>query len=225
MKKIFKILGIIVSIVIFGMAIVFLFAWRSPAYYELTQEFNSIDSIVPFKDYEKISNHPRPLILKNSVKPIIIFGASHTRDPKALEIPLIEKEWEALKPTVALVEGRLGFLFRGLMDPVSTLGEGGKVKELAEENNIPIYNWDVSKSDLMKQLVKVYSPEQVALAQILNPYFSNLRFGKPSSPETFIQEYLKRVLRMLIAFGKIISLIKIGAMFQMHMDCQATLLI
>jgi hypothetical protein len=78
------------------------------------------------------------------------------------------------------------------MDPVKHLGEGGKVKELAAKDGIPIYNWDLSKEALANELQQTFSREQIALAQILNPYFGNLRFGKPSSPEAFIEPYLKR---------------------------------
>jgi hypothetical protein len=37
-----------------------------------------------------------------------------------------------------------------------------------------------------------FSREQIAVAQILNPYFGNMRFGKPSDPESFISPYVKR---------------------------------
>lgn len=78
------------------------------------------------------------------------------------------------------------------MDPVKNLGEGGKVKALAGRDDVPVYNWDLSKEELAERLKQKFSPEQIALAQILSPYFSKLRFGKPSSPEKFIEEYLHR---------------------------------
>lgn len=78
------------------------------------------------------------------------------------------------------------------MDPVENLGEGGKVKELAQRDDVPIYTWDLTKEELAKQMQGHFSKEQIAIAQILNPYFGTLRHGKPSSPEAFIEEYLKR---------------------------------
>lgn len=194
MKKVFKVFLVAFSIVVAGISLVFVVAWRSPKYYFTAVK--STDSITSFKRYDEFANHARPLIIKDPAKTFVIFGATHTRDPKADEIVLIEKEWSDLNPTIALVEGRLGFLFPGLMDPVSTLGEGGKVAELSRRQQVPIYNWDMSKPELMKELVKTYSAEQVALSQILTPYFSNLRFGKPASPEKFIEEYLKRAIEV-----------------------------
>ena len=122
------------------------------------------------------------------------FGAAHTRDPNNNEILMIEKEWQKLKPTIALVEGRLGFLIPGLMDPVRYLGEGGKVKYLAQKDHIPLYNWDLPKETLAKELLIKFNPEQIAIAQILSPYFSELRFGKPGSPEKFIGPFLERAI-------------------------------
>jgi hypothetical protein len=172
--------------------IIYIVSWRSPRYFIASYKFDTNrDSIIPFINYSSIIDHPRPYII-NSKDNFTVFGASHTRDPNNSEIALIENEWRKLNPTIVLVEGRLGFLIPGLMNPVKYLGEGGKVKFLAEKENIPLYNWDLPKETLAKMLIKSFNPEQVALAQILNPYFSELRFGKPDSPEKYIAAYFNR---------------------------------
>ncbi len=168
--------------------LIFVVSWKSPKYYTPSTTYDPGNPIVPFKDYN--TDHPHPFIIRG--EGYILFGGSHTRDPQSPEIAQIVEEWEKLRPTAALVEGRLGFLLPPFMDPVKNFGEGGKVQELAKRDNIPLFNWDLSKEVLAKRLKGQFSPEQIALAQILNPYFSNLRFGKPKSPEKFIQEYLKR---------------------------------
>lgn len=189
-KKIFRTTGWIFLALIILCVIVYLVAWKSPKYYFVTG-YPSKDSIIPFKKYGEIINHQRPFIISSPGK-YCIFGSTHTRDPQEPEIVLIEEEWNKLKPTVALIEGRLGFLIPGIMDPVKNLGESGKVKALAQKDNVTIYNWDLSKEVLAKQLLQKFSAEQIALSQILNPYFGQLRFGKPASPEDFIAEYFKR---------------------------------
>jgi hypothetical protein len=143
---------------------------------------------IPFSKYH--SEHARPYIIHT--KKVVVFGAEHTRDANDVQIKEIEGSWQQLQPTVALVEGRLGFLLPRLMDPVENLGEGGKVKELAHKKGIPVYNWDLSKDALAVQLQQHFKREQIALYQILNPYFSQLRFGKPASTETFLEPYFKR---------------------------------
>jgi len=187
MKKLLKLTAWIAGIVILTLGLIFLIAWKSPKYYTLQQQHQPY-SYIPFKDYN--GEHPRPFIVEKGNA--LIFGAQHTRDPKHAEIAIIEQKWNAFKPTVALVEGRLGFLLPGVMDPVEELGEGGKVKELAHRDDVPLYNWDLSKEELAKQMQGKFSREQIAIAQILNPYFGNMRHGKPASPETYIEEYLKR---------------------------------
>jgi hypothetical protein len=190
MKKVFKIAVWLLVIVIVLLGTVYLIAWRSPQYYTLKTVVITGDSITPFSSYPLIAGHPRPYIIEG--KNFVIIGATHTRDPKHPEIDQIEERWKALKPTVALVEGRLGFLLPGIMNPVKELGEGGKVQQLAKADGVPLYNWDYSKDVLATQLQTTFNAEQVALAQILNPYFSNLRFGRPASPENFVREYLGR---------------------------------
>ena len=169
---------------------VYLFAWKSPPYFVVSTQYDPQDSFIHFKEYHKYIDHARPFIIEK--KNLIIFGSTHTRDPLHPEMKIIEEKWQQLKPTIALAEGRLGFLLPGFMDPVKNLGEGGKLKRLASKSRIKIYNWDLSKETLAAQLRQKFSDEQIALAQILNPYFSTVRFGKPSSPESFIKDYLKR---------------------------------
>jgi hypothetical protein len=186
MKKPFKILGYLLLTLAFTLGVIFLVAWRSPKYYTPQQAVTA--PYLPFAQYT--GDHDRPFVITKGN--VVIFGAEHTKDPRDPQLARLEKSWKNLQPTVALVEGRLGFLLPGLMDPVASLGEGGKVKALALRSDIPLYNWDLSKEALAERLQKHFSREQIALAQILNPYFSQLRFGKPSDPAAYLEPYFKR---------------------------------
>jgi hypothetical protein len=163
---------------------------HSSDYYPLSSTYNPKDTYIPFQEYPKYANHPRPYVVE--APQYVIFGASHTKDPKDAQITQIEAKWNSLQPTVALIEGKPGFTPPSFIDPVEELGENGKVLDLARTHDIPVYSWDLPKEELAQQLVTKFSAEQVALAQILNPYFGNLRFGKPASPEQYIEEYLER---------------------------------
>jgi hypothetical protein len=187
-RKSIKAIIWIFALLIISAGLVYIFAWKSPKYFIASNCTASY--IVPFSKYDSISNHPRPFIIE--IPNVVVFGATHTRDPKDPQIAEIESKWKQLKPTIALVEGRLDFLLPGIMDPVKNLGEGGKVKALAGKSGIPVYNWDLSKEELANRLKQKFTPQQIAIAQILSPYFSKMRFGKPSSPEKSIEEFLSR---------------------------------
>ena len=134
MKKAFRIFMVSLAVLVTLMGIVYLVAWKSPPYYKVSQKYDPKDSIIHFKDYS--TEHARPFIISSDK--YVIFGAEHTRDCNHKEIKMIENSWNRLKPTIALVEGRLGFLLPGFMDPVENLGEGGKVKALAHKRGIPV---------------------------------------------------------------------------------------
>lgn len=163
--------------------------WRSPKYYPLSEACISSKEILTMEEYGAyVDTHARPFILSSNN--YLIYGSSHSNNPDDPQMSDIEEKWNMFKPTVALVEGRLGFLIPGLMDPIKNYLEMGKVKQLSKRHKIPIYNWDISREILLKEkLKKGFSPEQVALKAILGNYFSNLRFGKPDNPEKYVKRH------------------------------------
>jgi len=133
-----------------------------------------------FDDYSisgLIKTHARPYIYdiksKNGKGSVLVFGAEHTKDPKHKQFPMIESEWAESHPTVALVEGRLGFLFSWIQDPVKTLGEGGLVAKLAKSNGVKLYSWEPNRDSETEFLLKEYDPTRVAAFFCLRPYFGN----------------------------------------------------
>lgn len=182
MKKALKIIGGLLALAVVVCGTIFLVAWKSPKYYTV-KDYHTAGPYIPFSRYD--ANHPRPYVVEEDS--VLIFGTEHTRDPHHPQIHSMEAAWHHFRPTVALVEGRLGFLLPRLMDPVKELGEGGKLKELANSDDVPLFNWDLSKEELARGLQKKFTAEQIALSQILNPYFSNLRFGRPANPANYLQ--------------------------------------
>lgn len=146
--------------------------------------------------YGKLSEtHQRPYVYEHRVPSggaLLMYGAEHTRDPENPQVEDIRTRWSAFKPTVALVEGRLGFWMRPFVNPVKTYGESGWVAFLARQNQVPVYSWEPLPDSVNKALLNRYAPEQLALSRILNPYFSNLRYGKPASPEAYVEDVLDR---------------------------------
>jgi len=165
--------------------------WRSPKHFTLTQECPDNQSILTMPQYGAlVDTHARPFVVTSPE--LTVFGAEHTRDPNDSQIEHIQTEWERLEPTVALVEGRLGFLIPYAMNPVERFGESGAVAALAKSDGADLYSWELPRSDLITELLKSFTAEQVALHQILTPYFSGYRFGPPKDPVEFVESFIHR---------------------------------
>ena len=192
MMKKFKKIILSVGIVLILLSIWGYFnIWRSPKYYLEKNTCEPFENILSMEQYGQLAKiHERPFVVKT--ESVLVFGSEHSKDPNDEQMETIETTFMKFKPTVVLVEGRLGFHIPYIMDPVTNFGEMGKAAELAKRNGIPIYSWDSPKNELIKVLQEKFTPEQIALKEILTPYFSNLRFGKPDSPEQYVEQYLNR---------------------------------
>lgn len=121
---------------------------------------------------------------------ITIVGAHHIRDPKDPSLAKIEEAWRQAKPTVAFVEGKpSGFL--AAINPVGKFGEAGFVAGLARGAGVPTFTWHVPQHDMGEALLKSYAAKQVAMFMMGNKYFADLRFGKPSDPDSVMAELIR----------------------------------
>jgi hypothetical protein len=166
----------------------FTYFWRSPDYYLDVEPFSGEDALMSMRDYRL--GHAQPYVYETGT--VMVFGSGHTRDPADPELAEIERQWRRFAPTVALLEGRLGFLAPGFMDPVEEYGEMGWVNALAKADDVTTYTWDLPWEDAATELARIHPPERVALYFVLRPYFGTLRFGRPESPESYVEEYLHR---------------------------------
>jgi hypothetical protein len=169
--------------------------WRSPPFHpQDVSDVNISAHILSLAEYsELIDSHERPYVFKveNDSGAVLFYGAEHTRDPQDPQLADIRDQWDEFDPSIALVEGRLGFLAEGFMDPVQELGEGGLVNKLARDNDVPSYSWELPREDEVALMLKNYPKERVALFYILRPYVSSVRFGKPHDPDAFVEEYIR----------------------------------
>jgi hypothetical protein len=164
--------------------------WRSPPYFLDAPPVADSARILPFVRYGEHADHPRPYVVETPG--VLLFGAAHTRSPRDPALSDMAARFGRFQPTVTLVEGRLGFLLPGFMDPVEKYGEMGHAFALARAAGVPVYTWDLPKDELARRLLSSFRAEQVALFVVLTPYFSQLRFGKPASPDDFVAGYLHR---------------------------------
>ncbi len=119
------------------------------------------------------------------------FGAEHGRVPGDPQYRLIQKTWDEFAPTVALVEGRLGFLLPYFEDPTEKYGESGFVAYLARKSDIPHYSWELSKEDKISSLLQSHSNEQVALFIILRPYWGSVQTIRLPGADDIVTELIE----------------------------------
>jgi hypothetical protein len=169
---------------------------RSVPYYAAFVSCADTISVLHMEAYGKLSDsHPRPYVYHHrgiSGGAVLMYGAEHTRNPENEQVEDIRRRWNEFQPTVALVEGKLGFLMRPFMNPVKTYGESGWVAHLARREEVTVFSWEPLTDSVNRALLSRYTPEQLALSRILNPYFSNLRYGRPDSPEAYVEDVLDR---------------------------------
>lgn len=194
-KKGLKILGLVLLGII-GVFLLLFFngvIWRSPGYYSVQAQREFGQPVMSMEEYRNSGGHVRPYIyrLKNAKGAVYVLGIDHTIDPEDRQIDSVEKAWEEFKPDVLLVEGRLGFLFGGLQDPVKTYGEGGKAVSLAKRDNVEFYTWEPQKQDEVNMMLQRFPAKQVAMFYSLRPYLSNFRFGKPDDPDATLKSYIE----------------------------------
>lgn len=169
--------------------LVYFTAWRSPKTFPVSKEAHTDYPLLSWEDYSIVAvNVTPPFTYK--VDPlhtgaVFFFGAEHGRALDHPQYEQIKETWREFKPTIALVEGRLGFFLPYIMDPVEKFGESGQVAALSRQSNIPLYSWEFSKEDEITALLRTHDPEKIAIFIILRSYWSRVRnnTGLPNADE------------------------------------------
>ena len=192
-SKVGKYALLFVVLILALMVFSYLRIWRSPPYYTPSNDITLCIPVMSNTEYGSfVANHPRPYIVQIATVNggLLLYGSTHTNDPSDPQVAQIEQLWQSHRPTVLLVEGRLGFLYSGLSNPVHSYGEMGAAYALARQDRVTTYSWEPTRDIEIGLLLEEHAAERVALFFTLRPYFSNYRFGKPDDPDAVAQEYL-----------------------------------
>ncbi|AXT19566.1 hypothetical protein D7030_10140 [Flavobacteriaceae bacterium AU392] len=193
MKKLIISLSIITVFVL----LLFFFGvvWKSPAFYKTEKQFTLDIPIIDMSTYMDsiVNKHRRPYIYNIKSKKggqVIVLGVNHTSDANDTQFDSIRYYWNEYKPTVALVEGRLGFFFKWLQDPIEEYGEGGLLSDLAKRDRIDLYTWEPSREDEIELLINKYSAKKLAMFYSLRPFFSIPKEVREKDPEKKLQKLI-----------------------------------
>jgi hypothetical protein len=174
------------------------FRWSSlPVYYPESRADLTV-SILSQEQYDRVhETFQRPYIVRanhrQSGGAIVVFGASHTRDPHDPQLVRVRELWDEHRPNVALVEGRMGFYIGTTGMAIRRFGEPALVCALADRDGARLYTWETDLAGEVRAVLDAGFPaERVALFYVLRPYFGQRRFGPVSDPESFVAEFVRK---------------------------------
>lgn len=178
------------AIVLVGAVWMWRIAWRSPPQYVPRADVRVRAPIMSSAEYERVSaSHARPFVYEATVGrgTVLVFGASHTKDPANPQIAELRTRFSSFAPTTLLVEGRPGSPIAGLTDPVRQFGEAGIAISLARAASLPYWSWEPTRDEETGVMLSSFPKDRVALFYILRPYVSDLRHGKPADPTAALE--------------------------------------
>ncbi len=178
-----------VLIVVALAAIVWQFGWWAPDQYTpaptVTISGEIFDSAGHNARVSLLDDGPYVLHIESDGAPagrgaLLFFGSLHSKDPDHPQQAALRRVWEAFKPTVALVEGRMGFFVGTATQGIGVFGEGATVYALAEDAGIPLYTLEPPLEVEIAALEEIGDRTQVALFRVLSGYMSARRGGEVS---------------------------------------------
>jgi len=188
-------IGLLAFVFLIFLLFYFNVMWRSPANFKVDEYGELTVPIMDMSEYEDIiETHRRPYIYSIRSRnggSAHILGVEHSSDSNHPQFDSIKFLWNKVKPDVALVEGRLGFLFTWTQDPIKRYGERGITSYLAKRDGAKLYSWEPRREDEIELLMKDFSVDKIAMFYSLRPYFSIVRNRKVNNPEVVLDKFIK----------------------------------
>lgn len=104
---------------------------------------------------------------------LLYFGARHTKDFDDPQIEAISSAWDSFSPTLALLEGRLGYGLGGARFAVQQFGEPGLVYALARRDDVEVYSIEPDALDQARALADATDREAAAAMLTMRFVWSN----------------------------------------------------
>jgi len=162
--------------------------WAPPVYTPgsiasvLGQKLDSAEHDLRYRQLDP-GGYSLHIVPRNASAPkgsLLFFGALHSKDPEHPQLVTLRKVWQEFKPTVALVEGRMGFFVGTSRQGIGIFGEGAAVYALAHEAGIPLYTLEPPLEVEIAALEECGDRTQVAMFRVLSGYMSARRGGPVS---------------------------------------------
>lgn len=131
--------------------------------------------ILSYGDLAEQGNERVTVRLRRGTGELLYIGTHHTRDPDDPQVEEIRRSWNTFRPTVALVESRLGFYVGGLKLGVGMFGEAGAVLALGRGHDVPVYTLEAPLDDEMRAVLTTWRADRVAMFYVLRGSLSRGR--------------------------------------------------
>ncbi|MCR9245605.1 MAG: hypothetical protein NXI31_11275 [bacterium] len=113
----------------------------------------------------------------------IVLGMRHTSDESDPQIAALRARFAALRPTLVLVEGRLGWHFGGTASLLPRFGESGEAAALAAATGVRCRSLEPAANDEVADVASEFTPAQVVAFYFLRVFTSERDAEKWSGPE------------------------------------------
>ncbi|HEY5800967.1 MAG TPA: hypothetical protein VIT92_12150 [Burkholderiaceae bacterium] len=138
------------------------------------------------------------LDLKHDSGRLMYLGAQHSSDPADPQFAEIEKQWNAVKPSVASYEGPNRPVPATRDEAIKQTGESGFVRFLAARDGVPLARLEPEPADEIAYVAEKFTSEQVALFYTLREA-ARLR-ERRNLPEA---EIVKAIEQLLVRTQKV----------------------
>ncbi len=147
-------------------------AWYPTPNYELTSARQTYP-LMTWDEYEqRAADIEPPVTLEGTIGQgaAYLFGAEHSNDPSHPQFRALDAAYRDFEPTVVIVEGRPSFLLPQFMDATENYGESGRLIELAKQDNVPAYSWELSREEEVDLLKAKFTAQQTAIYLLMRPF-------------------------------------------------------
>lgn len=137
--------------------------------------------LLSWEEYRTAAHGAEPPVIREAegeVGALLFFGAEHSNDPGHPQVARLEAAFSRFGPSVVLVEGRPGPIFRPFMDPVSSYGESGALLDLAHNAGVRAFIWELPREDEPRLLLQRFTQEQVAIYLLMRPFPGGANTGE-----------------------------------------------
>lgn len=191
----------LIAVVAISVLLIRPYFWTRAEFYEPDVTAAPTVPVMSMADYDSVvDTHARPYVLRYTFKTknetenqLLVFGISnHTTDTENADIKQIASLYDEVRPSVCLLESRLGIWLAGYNGIVKQFAESGALAWHARKSGTAYYTLELPLDEEMRRVAAEHNHDHTVLFYVLRPYFGQRRGGPIDDPESAIAESLSK---------------------------------